>query len=158
MMNMFDEARTISGMIEMLGMTQNEVAKRLGTSQSYVGNKVRLLNLSPKIQEKILEKGLSERHARALLRLEDDKTIEECIEKIAGMKMTVQECEALVDVYVEAKVPRLIGNFQKRERIDHFDRFLTESINSLKSYGIDAKKENGYYGDKRYIMISIEQL
>ena len=72
--------------------------------------------------------------------------------------MTVQECVALVDVYVEAKVPKLIGNFQKRERIDHFDRFLTESVNSLKSYGIDAKKENGYYGDKRYIMISIEEI
>ena len=110
------------------------------------------------IQKKILDLGLSERHARALLRLDDEAVIEECIEKIAKMKMTVQECEALVEVYVEARVPRLIGNLQKRERIEHFDRFLTESINSLKSYGIDAKKENGYYKDKRYIMISIEQI
>ena len=157
-MNMFDEARTISGMIEMLGMTQSEVAKRLGTSQSYVGNKVRLLNFSERIQKIILENGLSERHARALLRLDDERAIEECIEKIHAMQMTVQECEALVDVYVEARVPKLVGNFQKRERIDHFDRFLNESIKSLKSYGIDAKKENGYYGDKRYIMISIEQI
>ena len=157
-MNMFEEARTISGMIQMLGMTQSEVAKKLGTSQSYVGNKVRLLNLSEGIQKKILDLGLSERHARALLRLDDEAVIEECIEKIAKMKMTVQECEALVEVYVEARVPRLIGNLQKRERIEHFDRFLTESINSLKSYGIDAKKENGYYKDKRYIMISIEQI
>ena len=155
---MFEEARTISGMIQMLGMTQSEVAKKLGTSQSYVGNKVRLLNLSEGIQKKILDLGLSERHARALLRLDDEAVIEECIEKIAKMKMTVQECEALVEVYVEARVPRLIGNLQKRERIEHFDRFLTESINSLKSYGIDAKKENGYYKDKRYIMISIEQI
>ena len=155
---MFEEARTISGMIQMLGMTQSEVAKKLGTSQSYVGNKVRLLNLSEGIQTKILDLGLSERHARALVRLDDEAVIEECIEKIAKMKMTVQECEALVEVYVEARVPRLIGNLQKRERIEHFDRFLTESINSLKSYGIDAKKENGYYKDKRYIMISIEQI
>ena len=157
-MNMFEEARTISGMIEMLGMTQSEVAKRLGTSQSYVGNKVRLLNFSDKIQNIILENGLSERHARTLLRLDGDELIEECIKKISAMGMTVQECEALVDVYVEAKVPKLIGNFQKRERIDHFDRFLTESINSLKSYGIDAKRENGYYQNKRDIMISIEQI
>ena len=70
-MNMFEEARTISGMIQMLGMTQSEVAKKLGTSQSYVGNKVRLLNLSEGIQKKILDLGLSERHARALLRLDD---------------------------------------------------------------------------------------
>ena len=157
-MNMFEEARTISGMIEMLGMTQSEVAKRLGTSQSYVGNKVRLLNFSDKIQRSILENGLSERHARTLLRLDSDEQIEDCIKKITAMKMNVAESEALVDVYAEARVPKLIGNFQKRERIDHFDRFLTESINSLNSYGINAKKENGYYGDKRYIMISIEQI
>ena len=157
-MNMFEEARTISGMIEMLGMTQSEVAKRLGTSQSYVGNKVRLLNFSERIQKIILENRLSERHARTLLRLDTDELIEECIKKITTMGMTVQECEAMVDIYVEAKVPKLIGNFRKQERIDHFDRFLNESINSLKSYGIEAKKENGYYGDKRYIMISIEQL
>ncbi len=157
-MNMFEEAKTISGMIRMLGMTQSEVAKKLGVSQSYVGNKVRLLNLSDELQAKILDKGLSERHARALLRLDGDEVINECIDKIAAMKMTVAECEALVEVYVEARVPKLIGNLQKRERIDHFDKFLTDSINSLKSYGIEAKRENGYYGDKRYIMISIEQI
>ena len=42
-MNMFDEARVIDGMIRMCKMTQGEVAKKLGVSQSYVGNKIRLL-------------------------------------------------------------------------------------------------------------------
>ena len=46
-MNMFDEARSVRGMIEMCGITQSQMAKKLGVSQSYVANKLRLLSLTP---------------------------------------------------------------------------------------------------------------
>ena len=156
-MNMFDEARTLDGMIKMCKMTQGEVAKKLGVSQSYVGNKIRLLNFSEDIQRLITESGLTERHARTVLRVEDEELQRECIEKARDRKMTVAECEAMVDMLVEVKLPKMIGLAPKRERIERFESFLNFSIESMRSLGIDAKREIGYYGKKRYIMISIEE-
>ena len=53
-MDMFKEAEAIDGMIKMFSLSQNECAKRLGTSQSYVANKLRLLKIGGKIREEIL--------------------------------------------------------------------------------------------------------
>lgn len=155
---MFDEARTISGMISMCKMTQGEVARKLGVSQSYIGNKVRLLQFSDEVQGLIVSGGLSERHARTLLRVKDESTLKECIRKAVERKLTVAECEAMVDMAVEAVAPKLLGRAPKNERIDCFERFLTSSLESLTNLGISAHKEIGYYGKKRYIMISIEEV
>ncbi|MEG2857109.1 MAG: ParB/RepB/Spo0J family partition protein, partial [Clostridia bacterium] len=65
----FEEATGIHNLIRNYGFSQEEAAKKLGKSQSAVSNKLRLLRLPPSIVELILSNGLSERHARALLRL-----------------------------------------------------------------------------------------
>ena len=70
-MNMFDEARALSGTIKMRGISQSEMAKMLGVSQSYIANKLRLLTLDDGLKAKICESNLTERHARAILRLRD---------------------------------------------------------------------------------------
>ena len=157
-MNMFDEARALDGMIKMCNMTQAEIAKKLGVSQSYVGNKLRLLKFSDEIQSLIIEGGLCERHARTILRLEDEEKMREVIEKVRTRHLTVAECEAAVDMLVEAQLPKIIGLAPKRERVDRFEEFLKASLSSLESMGITTKHEIGYYGKKRYIMISIEEL
>lgn len=157
-MNMFDEARALDGMIRMCNMTQAEIAKKLGVSQSYVGNKLRLLKFSDEIQALIIEGGLCERHARTILRLEDEGRMREVIEKVRTRHLSVAECEAAVDLLVEARLPKMLGLAPKRERIDRFEEFLTASLESLESMGISTKRETGYYGKKRYIMISIEEL
>ena len=157
-MNMFDEARTLEGMIRMCNMTQAEVAKKLGVSQSYVGNKLRLLKFSKEIQHLIIDAGLCERHARTILRLDDEERMREVIEKVRTRHLTVAECEAAVDILVEAKLPKTLGLAPKRERIDRFEEFLAASLRSLESMGISTKRETGYYGKKRYIMISLEEI
>ena len=157
-MNMFDEARALDGMIKMCNMTQAEIAKKLGVSQSYVGNKLRLLKFSDGIQKLIIEGGLCERHARTILRLDDEDKMREVIEKVKARHLTVAECEAAVDILVEAKLPKMIGLAPKRERIDRFEEFLKSSLSSLESIGISTRHEVGYYGKKRYIMISIEEV
>lgn len=157
-MNMFDEARALDGMIKMCNMTQAEIAKKLGVSQSYVGNKLRLLKFSDEIQALIIESGLCERHARTILRLDDEDKMREVIGKVRTRHLTVAECEAAVDLLVEAKLPKLIGLAPKRERVDRFEEFLTESLETLESMGMRTSRETGYYGKKRYIMISIEEI
>ena len=61
-------------------MTQQQVAKRLGKAQSTIANKLRLLNFSEELRRRMLDAGLTERHARALLKLESDQQIEAALE------------------------------------------------------------------------------
>ena len=68
-----EEAAAIADYLRRTGATQEEAAAQLGRSPSAVANKLRLLRLSPACQALLLEKGLTERHARALLRLEDQE-------------------------------------------------------------------------------------
>ena len=99
-MDMFEEAQALCGMIQMLGLTQDEVAKRLGVSQSYIANKIRLLRFSPTVREQIRCSGISERHARALLRLQNDTDILFLVNKIKEEGLTVQTTEELVDAQI----------------------------------------------------------
>ena len=67
-----EQARGISRVMTLCNMSQEQTARFLGKSQSAVANKLRLLKHSQPVLERMLEKGLSERHARALLRLPDE--------------------------------------------------------------------------------------
>ena len=53
--NMFEQARSVKGMMEMCGMTQSDMAKKLGVSQSYIANKLRLLSLSDEARQLLME-------------------------------------------------------------------------------------------------------
>ena len=155
-MNMFDEARAIKGTMELCHLTQREMAEQLGISQSYVANKIRLLNFSPEMQRKITESGISERHARALLRLSDEHLQESILKSVAERSLTVRECEALVGAQVDAEAPSLIGRADELERIEVFRRTLRSSIDTLRSFGIGVSERHGYYGEKLYITVCIE--
>ena len=99
-MEMFDEARAIEGTLKLCSITQKELAERMGVSQSYVANKLRLLSFAPHLEKLIVKHGISERHARALLRLESDEDKLEILEKVIARDLTVRECEALVDMEI----------------------------------------------------------
>ena len=99
-MDMFEEAQALCGMIQMLGLTQEEVAKRLGVSQSYIANKLRLLKFSQRTREQIRTGELSERHARALLRLHEEEDILFFIKKIKEESLTVQTTEELIEAHL----------------------------------------------------------
>lgn len=156
-MNMFDEARSIRGMIEMLGSTQNEMAKKLGVSQSYVANKLRLLKLSPECERAIIEKGLSERHARVILRLRDDGERLRAIIDISERGLTVSESEALVDLIKTENLPKTIERSMRNDAASSFLESLSLSVKALVSLGISAKKTVSYYGNKAYVTVCIEE-
>lgn len=95
-LNMFEEARGISRLIRKYGLTQEEAAIRLGKKQSTVANKLRLLKLSLEEQDWILQAGLSERHARALLRIDDEEIRKELLSKIVAENLSAKDTEDLV--------------------------------------------------------------
>ncbi len=156
-MNMFEEARAISGMLAMKKMTQNEIAKLFGTSQSYIANKIRLLKLPERVQSEILRNALSERHARALLRLENETEILATLEKIVAMKLSVAQSEALIDAHIEKSLPKMLEFESPASGIARFEEILNKSMKSLKGLGLDVDVRTSFFGRTKYITISIPE-
>lgn len=92
----FDTARGIKEVIRLWGCTQAEAARRLGLSQPALANKLRLLTLTPEQQQLCTASHLSERHARAALRLPEGRRTA-ALEKMARDKMSVRQADRLVD-------------------------------------------------------------
>ncbi len=91
----FEEAEAYQHLLRQ-GMTQETLARRLGKSASAVANKLRLMKLSPELRALLYESGLSERHARALLALPDERARLRIARQAADRHLTVRETEALV--------------------------------------------------------------
>lgn len=134
-MNMFEEARAVYGMLKICGGTQEEAAKKLGVSQSYIANKLRLLKFSQPMQDLITDHLLSERHARALLRLCDEGLMRAAVGRIVDEHLNVAETEALVDTLAEGA--RATGT---AEKLGVFSKALNAALSSLRGAGIPACK------------------
>lgn len=93
----FEEAAAIAGYIRRSGATQEEVAAQLGRSPSAVANKLRLLRLSSPCRELLVSRGLTERHARALLRFDDEEERLAAARHIAERHLNVAQSEQYID-------------------------------------------------------------
>lgn len=95
-LGMFEQAAAFATLSEKYGLTQEEIAQKMSLSQSAVANKIRLLKLSPEERKKIGDAGLTERHARAFLRISNKTTRMEAISHVIKEKMNVAETEKYV--------------------------------------------------------------
>ena len=136
---MFEQAESFNLLISTFNLTQEDVASRVSLSQSAVANKLRLLRYSPEERELILRSGLTERHARTLLRVSDTTSRIRFINLIAKDKLNVASTEALVDNYLQ---------------------YLSESshqINKANSIGqVTTKNQTGIVKDLRVLTNTIE--
>ncbi|MGM0651611.1 MAG: nucleoid occlusion protein [Bacillota bacterium] len=98
-----DEANEYVNLMQKLNITQEELARKLGKTQSTVANKIRLLKLSKPVQEQLIKRGLSERHARALLRLDTEDKQLKILSEISQRGLTVSQAEKRIDRIVEGK-------------------------------------------------------
>lgn len=92
-LNPIEEARTYQKILEIDQMTQEELAKTMGKSQSAVANKIRLLSLPDEVQSALLKEQISERHARSLLNITDSKKQRDMLKKVIDLKMSVRQLE-----------------------------------------------------------------
>jgi len=136
-----EEAKGYVQIMRQAGLTQEQVAKRVGKSQSAIANKIRLLNLPQEVQDMVTERKLSERHARCLLVLPEKKQTS-AAKHIYEQNMNVRQAEA----YVE----KLAGpqRVHKRQKTKGFTRNTQIGINSvnqcvrmIKKMGIDVLTE-----------------
>ncbi len=96
-LNPIEEAKTYQKILELDQMTQEELAKTMGKSQSAVANKLRLLSLTDEVQDALLKDQISERHARALLNAKDPETQKQLLKEVIDKKMTVRELEEKIN-------------------------------------------------------------
>lgn len=140
-LNMFEEARGISRLIRKYGLTQEDAAIRLGKKQSTVANKLRLLKLSMEEQDWILQAGLSERHARALLRIDDEEVRKEVLSRIVAENLSAKDTEDLiVKLLCRATVtnsPTQDKKFIVRD-VRIFVNTITKAVDTMRLSGINA--------------------
>ena len=96
-----EEARTCERILSTNDITQEQLAKQLGMSQSTLANKLRLLTLPVEVQESLLHGEISERHARSLISIKDTKKQLELLEKIKNEKLTVRELDGVIKSMLE---------------------------------------------------------
>lgn len=92
-----EEARSYETLLTTYNLTQEELAARLGRSQSSIANKLRILRLDPAVKESMVAAGFSERHARALLKLREPDQQLKIIERASAKRLSVKETEKLVE-------------------------------------------------------------
>lgn len=112
-LNFFEEAEGYKRLLEEFGLTQEELAERLGKSQSAVANKLRLLRFEPEVRDAISREMLTERHARALLKMERVEQQLEVVRRIAEEDLNVRETEQLIEKMLTGAVS---GEKKKRRR------------------------------------------
>lgn len=139
-LNMFEEARGISRLIRKFDITQEEAAVKLGKKQSTVANKLRLLKLSLEEQDWITQAGLSERHARALLRIDDEELRRKTLSKIIADNLNASETETFISGFLHQNT--LPDKKQDRKFIVKDLRIFVNTINkavdTMRLSGINA--------------------
>lgn len=127
-LHFFEEAEGYGNLIREHGLTQEELAQKLSKNQSTIANKLRILRLPFAIKELIIEGGLSERHARALLRLHNETAQRELCERIIKDGLSVKVTEELV----EQKLSVLYGEMPDDKKIVRFRCNYSIYLNTLK--------------------------
>ena len=105
-LHFFEEATAIAELMQEYSLTQEQVSGRLNKKQSTIANKLRILKLGPTVKQAITQYRLSERHARALLKLPDEKSQLKVIQVIDKKNMNVKQTEAYIDSLFLDKSPK----------------------------------------------------
>ena len=131
-----EEARGISFLMESWSMSQEQVARLLGKSQSAIANKLRILRHSPEVLQALRDGDLTERHARALLKLRTEEEKLLAIGVIIRQNMSVARAEKYISQLLEASEPK-----QQPVNVGAFLNGLSQSLARIQSSGIPAISE-----------------
>ena len=135
-LDFIEEAMGISRLLTDWNMSQEQAARLLGKSQSAVANKLRLLKHSEAVLTALREAGLTERHARALLRLPTEEGKLAAIREIVRQGMSVARTEKYVESLLSARTEKPV-----KANVGAFLNSLTQSLQKIQSSGIPAVSE-----------------
>ena len=151
-----EEAEGYEKLMNQFHITQEAMAARVGKKQSTIANKLRLLRLSAPVRKVLMDAELSERHARALLKLPDDEKRLEVLETIVAKNFSVRQTEEYINKLLDGK------SEEKRKRmvIVNYVRIYLNSIkqvvDAVKTAGIPVAMEQTLEGDEVIISVRIK--
>ena len=144
-LNMFEEARGIARLIRKYGLTQEQAAIKLGKKQSTIANKLRLLRLGFEEQEWIMTAHLSERHARTLLRINNEALRREVLSRIIAEGLSVTQAEELVNQVLMKKPEEEPAHKPERNErkmaikdVRIFVNTINKAVDTMRLSGINA--------------------
>ena len=140
-LNFFEEALAIAHLHEHFGLTQQEIGKKLGKSQSALSNKLRLLRLPADVRYYIEKEGLTERHARALLKVDDPEVMWTVLRAVTDRHLNVEQTESMIAHLLGEDAPadkhrRKVVPLFRDVRI--FVNTVNKAIATMQASGIDA--------------------
>ena len=140
-----EEARTYQKILDIDNMTQEELAKSMGKSQSAVSNKLRLLTLSNKIQDALLNEKISERHARSLLNIKDEKERERLTDIIIEKRLSVKDLDNLIkngEESLDIKIEKIVEQSKEDTVIENKEEKVESNDKGTQK---EDKPENSVY-------------
>jgi len=140
-LDFLEEARAIRRLMDLFGLSQEDVARRLGKSQPAIANKLRVLKLPEDVLDQLRDAHCSERHARALLRLPDPAAQRQTLALILKEHLTVAETERYIDALL-AKQPAA----PKGKRRTFLLKDVRLFLNSIE-HNLDVMKQGGIHAD-----------
>ena len=135
-LDFIEEAMGIRHLLQEHAMPQEQVARLLGKSQSAVANKLRILRHSDRVLAALRESALTERHARALLKLRTEEETLEAIDRIAKEGMNVARTEKYIESLLSEKEPK-----PAKTNVSAFLNSLTQTLQKIQNSGVAAVSE-----------------
>jgi len=159
----FEEAEAIQRLMDNNGLSQEQMAKTLGKAASTLSNKLRLLKLSPPMRDQIALAGLTERHARALLRADDPVTRQQILETVVARELNVQETDRLIDMQLRGQELRALPKKQRAtirlvRDVRLFVNTIHHAVDTMRRSGIPAVSETTESDDYLIYTISIPKV
>ncbi len=133
-LNPIEEAKTYQKILELDQMTQEELAKTMGKSQSAVANKLRLLSLPEEVQDALLKENISERHARTLLNLKTPQEQKDMLKKIIDERLTVRQVENLIKGDSKEEEKEVLNLNENKSNTEVLDLPKSEDVPTESNY------------------------
>lgn len=151
-----EEAEGYEQLMEQFHLTQEAMAARVGKKQSTIANKLRLLRLSPTVRKVLVDAALSERHARALLKLSDDTRRLEALEVIIAKKYSVRQTEEYIAKLLDAKQPEKQRRMVIVNDVRIYLNSIKQVVGAIKDVGIPVSMEQTLDGDEVVVSLRIK--
>lgn len=151
-LGIFEQAMAFSALSEKYGLTQEEIAQKMSLSQSAVANKIRLLKLTPEERAAIIDGGLTERHARAFLRITAKTLRQQAISHVVKNKLNVLESEKYIAELLGSDAAKLKKKTETQKPIsltssqlvcNNIDRYVQKLCSFSKLVTVDKKEMGG---------------
>lgn len=159
-LSFFEEAEAIETLITDYKMSRDDIAKKLSIAQSTLSNKLRILKLPEEMRFRLAKAGLTERHARALLSLEDDAQRERALSIMIDRHLTVQESERMIEQML-SRNSKTKTNLRGLRDVRLFINTLNHAVDTIRRAGVDAdtaRSETEEYIEYIVRIPKIEQL